>query len=621
MTSNISFQGINEFFPVAGQDNDTQGFRDNFDTIKQGLRIANEEVSDLQANTARTDQDTDYNLFKIKNAVLENVRAQKLVGFEGTNVNVSPTSIDFSLGSYHLYKVGSGTVLDPFIFDFVNFPGDPALVGGSEIGVGSVILELYSDGQDRTVAFRPSGNTVVKKNNFPVMPEGALGDIIVRSAVNPVFIEVWRHTANVIYIKYLGYSDPNNTESFASGGGGSGLQGTQGAQGTQGFGRFGPQGIQGVQGPQGIQGVQGPQGTQGLPGAFAGQGIQGVQGIQGPQSPQGTQGLQGPLGFQGIQGLPGSFAGQGIQGVQGPQGTQGTQGIQGNDGAAVFQGIQGTQGAQGLVGSQGGQGIQGVTGAQGTQGIQGIQGNSGAFVAQGIQGVQGPQGIQGTQGTQGPQGTQGIQGLQGNDGAFVSQGIQGIQGQQGIQGIQGQQGIQGVQGSTGAQGIQGIQGIQGPQPAITGRTPVTLSTQTSVLFSGLSTILRRVTVLFDQVSTSTGDDILIQIGGSGGLESSNYNSISTTLQASPVSTTSSSGFQIYINNSSDSISGELTLYCLNKTNDTWTAAGNFLDSTANITQIISGRKILVAGPLERVNITTVNGTSTFDVGTINLLVE
>ena len=302
MTSNISFQGINEFFPVAGQDNDTQGFRDNFDTIKQGLRIANEEVSNLQANTARTDQDTDYNLFKIKNAVLENVRAQKLVGFEGNNVNVSPTSIDFSLGSYHLYKVGSGTVLDPFVFDFVNFPGDPVLFGGSEVGVGSVILELYSDGQDRTVAFRPSGNTIVKKNNFPVMPEGALGDIIVRSAVNPVFIEVWRHSATVIYIKYLGYSDPNNTESFASGGGGSGLQGTQGAQGTQGFGRFGPQGIQGVQGPQGIQGVQGPQGTQGLHGAFAGQGVQG---------PQGTQGL------------PGAFAGQGIQGVQGPKGETG----------------------------------------------------------------------------------------------------------------------------------------------------------------------------------------------------------------------------------------------------------------------------------------------------------
>ena len=220
--SNISYQGINEQFPVAGQDNDTQGFRDNFDTIKESLRIANEEITDLQTNVAKTDQDTDYNLKKIQNAVLENVRNQKLLGFTGSNINISPTIVDFQLGHYQIYKVGSGTGADPFVFDFLNFPGDPSLFGSSNIGVGKVILELYSDGVERTIAFRTSGITLIKKNNFPLMPVDSFGDLIVPSDSDPVFVEVWRWRNETIYVKYLGFLDTENTESFARGTGTSG---------------------------------------------------------------------------------------------------------------------------------------------------------------------------------------------------------------------------------------------------------------------------------------------------------------------------------------------------------------------------------------------------------------
>ena len=219
MTSNITYQGINEFFPVAGEDNDTQGFRDNFDTIKRGLQAANQEVSDLLTNAARTDSDTDYNLHKIKNAVLENVRTQKVLGFNNNNTNISPTSIDFSLGSYQIFKVASGNNLEPFVFDIVNFPGDPALFGSANIGVGRAVVELYSDGQQRTVSFRTTGTTVIKKNNFPAVPPGNVGDLIVRSSANPVFVEIWRHSQGTIFIKYLGYMDQANSESFSGGAG------------------------------------------------------------------------------------------------------------------------------------------------------------------------------------------------------------------------------------------------------------------------------------------------------------------------------------------------------------------------------------------------------------------
>jgi hypothetical protein len=46
--SSINPNNINDQYPVAGQDNDSQGFRDNFTNIKNNLRFAQEELNDLQ---------------------------------------------------------------------------------------------------------------------------------------------------------------------------------------------------------------------------------------------------------------------------------------------------------------------------------------------------------------------------------------------------------------------------------------------------------------------------------------------------------------------------------------------------------------------------------------------
>ena len=53
MASNILTSDINELYPVAGADNDSQGFRDNFRLIKTGLATAASEVTALQTNTAK----------------------------------------------------------------------------------------------------------------------------------------------------------------------------------------------------------------------------------------------------------------------------------------------------------------------------------------------------------------------------------------------------------------------------------------------------------------------------------------------------------------------------------------------------------------------------------------
>jgi len=191
VASNINYLSINENFPVAGQDNDTQVFRDNFDTIKTSLRNSKEEITDLQSDTAKLNLDNDFELKKIQRAVLQNNRTQK---FNGGTVSATPTTIDYENGNYQIYNIGASISVD-----FLNFPGDPVFSSEvTPIGMGKVTLELYSTGASYTLSFTTSGGTVIKKD--PLFP----ATVTIDSATDPVFIEVWRHSSEVIFMRYLG---------------------------------------------------------------------------------------------------------------------------------------------------------------------------------------------------------------------------------------------------------------------------------------------------------------------------------------------------------------------------------------------------------------------------------
>jgi len=69
MASSIIATTIDETFPVAGVDNDSQGFRDNFIIIKDNFTYAKTEIEDLQNNTAKvnTDNSFDNNTISLAN--------------------------------------------------------------------------------------------------------------------------------------------------------------------------------------------------------------------------------------------------------------------------------------------------------------------------------------------------------------------------------------------------------------------------------------------------------------------------------------------------------------------------------------------------------------------------
>ena len=80
MTSNVNPNNIDTAFPIAGQDNDSQGFRDNFTNIKNNFAYTEDEVTDLQSKVilksalSGTSLDNDFDGALITAALITDIR-------------------------------------------------------------------------------------------------------------------------------------------------------------------------------------------------------------------------------------------------------------------------------------------------------------------------------------------------------------------------------------------------------------------------------------------------------------------------------------------------------------------------------------------------------------------
>jgi hypothetical protein len=154
-------------------------------------------------------------------------------------------------------------------------------------------------------------------------------------------------------------------------------------------------------------------------------------------------------------------------------------------------------------------------------------------------------------------------------------------------------------------------------------TAVASTSGTAIDFTALPSWIKRITVMFSGVSTSGTSNFLVQIGA-GSVTTSGYVSGGLAVQAAASSSagvTSTAGFIAVagINGATQSQTGTVTL--LNITSNTWIAASVTAESSdGNRTTVASGT-LALGGTLDRVRITTVNGTDTFDAGSVNILYE
>jgi hypothetical protein len=145
---------------------------------------------------------------------------------------------------------------------------------------------------------------------------------------------------------------------------------------------------------------------------------------------------------------------------------------------------------------------------------------------------------------------------------------------------------------------------------------------TAVDFTGIPSWAKRITVMFNSVSTNGTSNLLMQIG-SGSVLTSGYGSSAGYTGTSTGGSSSTAGFIITAaNGPANTISGANTI-CLLGSN-TYVSTGNLIfESVSPILFVMSsaGVRASVGGAIDRVRITAVNGTDTFDAGTINIMWE
>jgi hypothetical protein len=196
-SDNIIPEQIDETFPVAGQDNDSQGFRDNFAVIQTSLSSTKAALQDLESKVLLKDAltgttlDNDLQGNKITNGVLQGVSSEH---FNTGNITGSgDTTIEWSTAEYQDATLAAdGLTL--------------TLGGWPATGVyAKMRIALRSNtGVARTVGFSAGAGTIrVDQTNWATALTN--GDFVVESATSPMIVDAWTVDGGItVFLEYIG---------------------------------------------------------------------------------------------------------------------------------------------------------------------------------------------------------------------------------------------------------------------------------------------------------------------------------------------------------------------------------------------------------------------------------
>lgn len=179
--SQINTNGIDQDYPIPGQNNSSQGFRDNFTQIKNNLNIAGDEITDLQNNvvlkTPLANSAIDNNMANtlISNAAIQNFRSTT---FNLGSALSGRVVVDTSLADTHIGIIQGNTTLEfakwapdntersiNLRLEFANvdavvsFPNE---VVSFDNNYGVTLLENYQSANGVATITRPATSSVVE---------------------------------------------------------------------------------------------------------------------------------------------------------------------------------------------------------------------------------------------------------------------------------------------------------------------------------------------------------------------------------------------------------------------------------------------------------------------------
>jgi hypothetical protein len=155
---------------------------------------------------------------------------------------------------------------------------------------------------------------------------------------------------------------------------------------------------------------------------------------------------------------------------------------------------------------------------------------------------------------------------------------------------------------------------------ITQGTSVASTSGTSIDFTSLPAWVKKITVMLSGVSTNGTSVPIFRLGTSGGIEATGYlGSTSNIVGGSTPTSTNTTGLGLAQAIDAGAIyHGQIFITYFGS--NLWVMSATLARSDTALTTVASSSKTL-GGTLDRVRLTTVNGTDTFDAGSINILYE
>lgn len=157
-------------------------------------------------------------------------------------------------------------------------------------------------------------------------------------------------------------------------------------------------------------------------------------------------------------------------------------------------------------------------------------------------------------------------------------------------------------------------------PLVQNTSRITLASTATVISTAIPSWAKRIILNIVGMSTSGTSHYIVQIG-SGSYTSTGYLGAGSVLATSGATSAFTTGFGVVNNNGASTVSHlTMTLNLQNAATNTWSEshAGAYSNLAVSL---VGGGSVSLGGTLDRLQITTVNGTDTFTAGTINFQYE
>jgi hypothetical protein len=151
---------------------------------------------------------------------------------------------------------------------------------------------------------------------------------------------------------------------------------------------------------------------------------------------------------------------------------------------------------------------------------------------------------------------------------------------------------------------------------LTPSTEQATTSGTSVTFSSIPSWVKRITVIFNEVSGNGSSNLQVRVGA-GSTTTTGYISTGINMSTTGGVSSSTSAFYIRADDSAYINSGTMTL--VNVSGNTWIS--NHLMKTSTSQLAFGAGSVSLSGTLDRVVISFANGTDAFDAGSVNIFYE